>query len=1772
MKRKLTIFMFGLLLAVGWTSSAQAQLLAGAPAKRVKAPAQLNMNNPGAVPEVSELIKDFTPEPQSRPKEEMDIKSLVSNNGGMMRAPLRANYNQTAPATHVYSWYDAITYRWTDGTNSYTSKMTEPATEPAQMATLLGFAYVNPEIPGIKYTACWQVDHPYYNIGFGWDIPANARWNLTPSTGGDQLIYDDITIVTQSSYAYFDSIAVIADGEVLQAWSGMYGDWNESNGSAVLPSDWSSSKTVYFYSSGGQYYSNAYMSNGGTITIPASVVNGHSNVQVYVRAAANTNYTSYPYLTIAGTRYTLTTTWTEYIKDIDVSSSSSGSGMTTVTPPNENGYTVFLVKVKDYDTSTDAPETTSSWSAVLNYFDTYIDEVDLLTDGMRVEEGEVDAGTVFTYSGILNRFFFMSKGKMAYIPSNYSSSDRAPVYSMYEEFSPTTTASGDQITDFYSKMLEGESYDIIHDCQSVNYMQHFFSMSGKAGTDAKSLTNLIFYIPDNRGVYHDRNYNEEYQPKVGLYTIKLTADAEMIAPSDTTHQEGNRNYKVTINWESSLAHILEFDVDQDYELYTVVYDEQGNPVLDSLLTTTHNVTNYTYYVEQYPESYTITYRVKGWPSDATNSPAHDGNFFALSNLDDVLIPGWEDFLSLNLDHYESDFKINEEYNYYRNFFTVSNQTPDNQLTVRRVLDGENLFTLYRYDMPSGANKMKVAELAFSQDGNDIVYDITYFNQNILTGYDLQTLGIPVHGVVATYSGGYTPSTPNLSVSPASLTIDGNNGTTGTITVTGSNLTGDVTITASDGFTVSPATITPTNGSVNTTVTVTAPSGATTETTGTITIASTGATSKTVSVTYTPASTPTGTQYVKVTQSSQIVAGKKYILVSEDQNLAVTATNNGSSKLAGEAVTISNNTVTLATGSNVAEFTLGGSSNAWTLENGGKYLTGQNGTNLTMGTSSTANYALWRLNNNNGALSGYRVQSNQAETRAVLYFTTSVCFGHYAISNIGSSNAYSYAFLYVESDNGGSGTTTNPVGDITIEFGGTSSSGGNSGGNFSFSSIQVKSGGSVINGCSWTYATHGTSAPTGWTFVSNKGNTTFNDDGNNTSCYISGGGTLTIPSTMLNGATSVQVVVHGNCDASYTANPPTITVNGDDGGYGSITSTTAQDYTWTVNGTTSGSKAPVVANAPVANSQVVANAPMMADRDYTLINNAIDHNNFTTPSEGYLYVYPDAPWEAQSMRMQTSSYLYIQDGGYLKFTVPSGYNGADLKFVVHNAPSTSDYYRGTFVFTSSAGSSQTVTCNTGNQDYEVIFNNVSPGDVITITGTCIVSGTTYNYTPDFTYIYVYAQGGGSEYGLDEPLYLGEIQLVDQFKAETKYDAHPYRYGYHMEYDPETGNTEDVKKSSVRQIPVQHTGADLDGYYTLAEIDNDRDLYDFDALTPNVMNAEVEMTLADNPQVYYYTLNRKPSTANDWEELSKLQIRENGTYQEIYEKLVQYKEQECDPGEVLRWDNYNVQTGEYNYFMNYVPIVWTHGDLNSNKRIKWDTEKLHNSYGAPILKTGVGKVVVEDADAWQQSAGGAQGTSWTDVATGKTAWLYFLTLDAEATLPTVSTLTYEPYLFRVWINSPSGSLRGWNYVEGTQNVGAHFEGDGKSYTSWMLYEGRTDGTHLQIKYADKLKFAALADINDMEVVVRFYYIEQGGAAGHEFVPETSRAMTGPAGYAAQGSKSPDPQTAVNEIFSRGEVIGVTYVNAQGMQSDRPFDGMNIVVTRYSNGATTTTKVRY
>ena len=55
--------------------------------------------------------------------------------------------------------------------------------------------------------------------------------------------------------------------------------------------------------------------------------------------------------------------------------------------------------------------------------------------------------------------------------------------------------------------------------------------------------------------------------------------------------------------------------------------------------------------------------------------------------------------------------------------------------------------------------------------------------------------------------------------------------------------------------------------------------------------------------------------------------------------------------------------------------------------------------------------------------------------------------------------------------------------------------------------------------------------------------------------------------------------------------------------------------------------------------------------------------------------------------------------------------------------------------------------------------------------------------------------------------------------------------------------------------------------------------------------------------------------------------------------------------------------------------------------------------------------------------------------------------------------------------------------------------------------------------------------------------------------------------------DVNTGVNSLIADDdEIESVTYVNMSGVQSKQPFDGVNIVVTRYKSGAVKSSKIMH
>ena len=484
----------------------------------------------------------------------------------------------------------------------------------------------------------------------------------------------------------------------------------------------------------------------------------------------------------------------------------------------------------------------------------------------------------------------------------------------------------------------------------------------------------------------------------------------------------------------------------------------------------------------------------------------------------------------------------------------------------------------------------------------------------------------------------------------------------------------------------------------------------------------------------------------------------------------------------------------------------------------------------------------------------------------------------------------------------------------------------------------------------------------------------------------------------------------------------------------------------------------------------------------------------------------------------------------------------------------------------------------------------------------------------------------------------LLMVDQMKENIPANnSHPDRYSYVLKYEPNGVGGEGTRESGTVKVDIQKADCEVMGAYTLAQVDNDKNIGAYNngeithdqGIKMNVISGDVEYDLSsDNDLLYAYLLqgaeNRVPGYQADY--LTELQKTQNFTYVEMLDSNPN-KGEEYQNGEHHYFvGEDNLKTGTYGVsYVSYAPSVSTWGI----QRRYYEDDGYDNTYGAPIWKTGAGQVIMDGTPTAELQKGASGSTNWT--YEGQACSLYILDgIKAIGKLPhtNVATVEYEPYMFRVFVESKNGLLRHFQKVDGNgTTTGDHYEGiagdthgpicvwsgyiaDGDKYgqkfgegedggqATYTFQKDKVDrtteggewdqdATNAMFGALDALAISGYDDngqpiynqitTDDLNIFVRFYYVVAGSAEGHE-VHSGNDIVNGnrdgdssrPGNGAESPGKAPDPQTAVKEISYNGEVVSVTYVNSLGMTSDKPFDGVNIVITLYSDGKTRTTKV--
>ena len=1826
MKNHFTVLMAGLLLAVGWTMKASAQALPE-----------------GGFAERLGLIDDATTLKCVTGVDALDMMSLpvaTAAKPGVttrLKAPMRVPDSGPNSVVKKKAYYQQFTYSYTDdqGVLHENVDPTEEAKDPHQIYELLRWVYGNPNFPGPTYSAYTPGNVQEDPVVYG---PIEGGWNLTSASDNtSQVLDNNITISLDDTYAFITSIVVSTGDNEITSWvcntAGYnllgYTEDNVAVYASDLPSDWTSSNPVQLYSDGENIYYIGYIYDGGTITVP--VPGSYTDFQVVIHAiGASTEQNSS--ITVNGETKELTDSWADYTWNVTFQPQEVPDFVQgTVQAPFEDGYTALIVSLYN-DTTKIYPEPDAydgSWeftntSDLIDYIRDNIQSVKLLTDGLRIgSRDDYSIGTVFNCDGTYNRFFLLGKGQarkkspqlLANIANGYWPSycgEEGPFKTMFEEFSPTTGAKGSDIKDFYSKLNEGYTYNVVHDCASVIQNKHQFSMSGRTGTQAIALTGLNFFIPDYRLKHwtttdsygngytvdgrdmvaymrtnadgeHVRQfvygtniyefaawfgqYNQDYAPKMGLYKINLDAVAEAVAES---HEPDNENYKVTLTWVSSLDEMSnpKHNVPQ---VFTVFYYDENNQrqylVVEGYTNTDGEtgMTTLVYYVPQKERSYTIDYVVTGSPDDNDHP-----QFVAESNIAGVIIPGWKDFVGLALDHHESDFVVADMANWYRNFLVVQNEDIYNGLTVSKVSDGMNSFNLYRteYKGDVAGPTTKVATLKFDNPtSSQVHYKVTYMDQEILDPkYERSAMNVPDEGYIRVKGNGDLVIWPNgYNVNFKSITIKNGNTTLSSWTSDQSSLPAAWKL--SPGSDWVNHTIQNTNDKVG------------------------------------------------------YIEGGGYIyipdMLNNYSNLTVTISAYGEggtvSRIAvnDDPKTIANNSAATYSWSS-----LSGDAKAPRRAN--------RATNtLVNNTFDDANW--WTVIDANGDDYTWSISNGRASYR---YYSYGAADDWLVTSPIALEAGKTYRFYidtwcYFDSypeklevkmasanDETALSSGTAVIGSTTVDWEDAVT--------LSNENVTVSTSGNYYFGI------HAISdRDQYYLYVDN-----LKIEYENTDPTIEASTNDVTLACAPGESTDQTVTVTGeNLTGNITA-----TLSDPDGVFSLNTAnlgTTGGDLTITYSPTAAGTNtATIVLTSDGANTVTInVTGNCIPGTTYQLVT---DPATQLVDGKKYILVYDNYAMGALSGTSGYGTRVDIVNNGDGTVTVPG--NADAMVLTLHNY---SSYYTTGYTFTINGGANDgkyLMPAASASSNTNLTTNNTAVDNAVwhavadtkptggygllsyrsTDTRGLIyqVSGTRFSH---YAKSNVTANGTGYYYGLlyveqEGPVHVDggllrlHLLMADQFKEPIPADnSHPDYYEYVLKYEPAG---EDPEQSGTVDVEVLKTTAKVNGYYTLDEINNDvSTTTKAELLEMDVLTSDITMTLPnENPDILYFQMqgkkNGNPVLNQDY--LSKLQYMKNvRKYEEVYDQSPivgkQYNPQET-------YHSYDVRTpittGNYGNYMTYAPSVssWGIG------RRYFEDDGENNTYGAPIWKNSVGKAEMKAATLEKQvgSDGSAlSSVSWTD-GNGQPCCLYILDkITAYGYLPSseVANIEYEPYMFRVFVESPTGKLRGFiPPVPGTTtNPGTNTQNNPEFTNTkgpWSVYEENVEDAQVvnleggkgviwqksknDADWENNAVFGALSNMiqgtqssatfnpEDLIVYVRFYYkVKDSNAKSRDGEARPGNGSQSP-GF------EPSPWTAVEEVKYVGDVVSVTYVNTLGMTSDRPFEGVNVVITRFSDGTTRTEKV--
>ncbi len=397
---------------------------------------------------------------------------------------------------------------------------------------------------------------------------------------------------------------------------------------------------------------------------------------------------------------------------------------------------------------------------------------------------------------------------------------------------------------------------------------------------------------------------------------------------------------------------------------------------------------------------------------------------------------------------------------------------------------------------------------------------------------------------------------------------------------------------------------------------------------------------------------------------------------------------------------------------------------------------------------------------------------------------------------------------------------------------------------------------------------------------------------------------------------------------------------------------------------------------------------------------------------------------------------------------------------------------------------------------------------------------------------------------------------------------------------------ILTSSSAVIPVYHSEAqvhDATYVFTRSQVDDDTDM----SLSYNGNAAVKVNVLAKNDEsIVSYDLHHKVGNSN-WTYpngeavASAIQQNDPNTY------VVNQETFTIPQDATEMWLQLIDKSVDAHSTVYYVPVTVADGVLTQG-----------NTYGAPQVQASNDPIYFNVSVGGSKSAG-RPGGHWDQ--NGVDYCVYTPVVTITNINPTFDGENRTPYLIRAWLlkndnvrfysivrvanendpdNShieagdeltypyPLGELHLESDMIGEQySIGHDWSGGGND--PWNNPWGDVEGFMENVFAAP----STMPTTEHMRIAVRIYYYKPGENVSGSQMLAANRDGDAPGdgyGYGEGEGNGEGIPTAVAGIYTDRQVVDVKYVNPQGLQSNRPFDGMNIVVTRYNDGSVTTSKV--